>query len=597
MENSAKLGNTFGDFGRKCKREQFPKGSVKQMETELMKNQSDWVLGVILVVSLLTGCARNVPSEKVVESKTPAAKVEAAQNAPKDREVLSVSALPVLNPSPTLSKQVYSRARAQDFAFEPGAVFNTESYERINENKFLRPLDQPISTFSIDVDTASYANVRRFLKGGNLPPKDAVRIEELINYFSYNYPLPTGEHPFSVSVDCAVSPWNKERALLRIGLKGKEVNLQNLGPANFVFLVDVSGSMNSAAKLPLVKDSLVQLVNSMSPKDRIAVVVYAGSAGLALPSTSVAEKQKILDAVGKMEAGGSTHGSQGIQQAYEVAAANFIKGGVNRVILCTDGDFNVGATSPGDLTRLIQEKARSGVFLTVLGFGMGNLKDSTMEKLADLGNGNYAYIDDLAEARKVLVEEANSTFVAIAKDVKIQIEFNPAQIAGYRLIGYENRLLNKEDFNDDQKDAGDIGAGHTVTALYEIIPAGNSVPGPRVDPLRYQNSQLVNNSSELATIKLRYKEPEGDTSKLMAYTIQDNVMDFQSALPEFKFATAVAGFGMLLRESDFREGVTWDNVRAIAAANLQEDKNGRRSEFLEMVDLASGLAAKLASRN
>lgn len=562
-----------------------------------MKIKYWWTLGMVLVAVWFGGCARKVPSEQVVDPISSVDKVEPAQNAPERREILSVQTLSARAPTPSLNKQAWFRYTTQDSAFEPGAAFGTESYERINENKFLRPLDHPVSTFSIDVDTASYSNVRRFLKGGNLPPKDAVRIEELINYFSYNYPQPRGDHPFSLSVDCAVSPWNKERALLRIGLKGKEVNLNNLGPANFVFLVDVSGSMNSAAKLPLIKESLIQLVNSMSPKDRIAVVVYAGSAGLALPSTSSGEKQKIIDAIAKLETGGSTHGSQGIQQAYEVAAANFIKGGINRVILCTDGDFNVGVTSPGELTRLIQEKARSGVFLTVLGFGMGNLKDSTMEKLADLGNGNYAYIDDLAEARKVLVEEANSTFVAIAKDVKIQIEFNPSQVAGYRLIGYENRLLNKEDFNDDQKDAGDIGAGHTVTAFYEIIPAGNSVPGPSVDPLRYQNSQLVNTSSELATIKLRYKEPAEETSKLMAYTIRDDVMDFQSALPEFKFAVAVAGFGMLLRESDFREGITWENVRAMAATNLQEDRNGRRREFLEMVDLASALANKLASRN
>ena len=395
--------------------------------------------------------------------------------------------------------------------------FNTEAYDRIEDNRFLEVSNNPLSTFSIDVDTASYANVRRFLQRGTLPPKDAVRIEEMLNYFSYDYPVPSGEGPFSASVEVAQAPWALEHRLVRIGLKGKEVAMKNRPSSNLVFLLDVSGSMQPSNKLPLLKKAMRLLVDRLGEKDRVAIVVYAGASGLVLPSTSADQKERILAALENLEAGGSTNGGSGIRLAYQTAVSHFISGGINRVILATDGDFNVGTTNQGDLTRLIEDNARSGVFLTVLGFGMGNYKDSTLEKLADMGNGNYAYIDNINEARKVLVDEINSTLITIAKDVKIQIEFNPLQVSAYRLIGYENRLLRQEDFNDDTKDAGEIGAGHTVTVFYEIVPAGRGLSIPGVDPLKYQTpmgTTEVAQSGELLTLKLRYKQPDGQTSRL-----------------------------------------------------------------------------------
>ncbi|MCZ6484441.1 MAG: VWA domain-containing protein, partial [Acidobacteria bacterium] len=400
----------------------------------------------------------------------------------------------------------------------PSPDFNTEAYDRIVDNRFLEVSQNPLSTFSIDVDTASYANVRRFLLGGTLPPKDAVRIEEMLNYFSYDYPVPSGQEPFSATVEVAHAPLESEHRLVLIGLKGKEIELEKRPPSNLVFLLDVSGSMQPSNKLPLLKKAMRLLVERLSQNDRVAIVVYAGASGLVLPSTSCDQKEKVLAALDNLEAGGSTNGGSGIRLAYQTAVSSFIPGGINRVILATDGDFNVGTTNQGDLTRLIEENAKSGVFLSVLGFGMGNYQDSTLEKLADMGNGNYAYIDDINEARKVLVDQINSTLVTIAKDVKIQIEFNPVQVSAYRLIGYENRLLSKEDFNDDTKDAGEIGAGHTVTALYEIVPAGKGIQIPGVDPLRYQRpieTTQVAESGELLTLKLRYKQPDGQTSQLL----------------------------------------------------------------------------------
>jgi Ca-activated chloride channel family protein len=480
---------------------------------------------------------------------------------------------------------------------------NTEAYTYITDNPFLTVAQNPLSTFSIDVDTASYSNMRRFLTQNTRPPVDSVRIEELINYFSYNYapPSPTEDKPFAAHIESATCPWKPDHRLVRIGLKGKIVSQEKRPPSNLVFLIDVSGSMQDQNKLPLVQQSMRLLVEQLAENDRVAMVVYAGSSGLVLPSTTGDNKEVILQALDRLSAGGSTHGSAGIQQAYEVAVANFIKGGSNRVILCTDGDFNVGVTSQGDLQRLIEEKAKSGVFLSVLGFGMGNLKDSTMETLADKGNGNYAYIDTLNEAKKVLVEQMTGTLITIAKDVKIQVEFNPAQVNAYRLIGYENRLLAKEDFNDDTKDAGEIGAGHTVTALYEVVPAGKTVNAPGVDPLKYQRpaeqvDAKLTGSKELLTLKLRYKQPDGATSKLLEYPYTDTDRSFGKASTDFQFASAVAMFGMILRDSPHKGGATLPGVIEVAESNLGADTEGYRREFVDLAKKAVGIMMPAGQR-
>ena len=470
--------------------------------------------------------------------------------------------------------------------------FNTEAYDRVVDNPFLQVAQNPLSTFSIDVDTAAYANLRRFLVNGMLPPKDAVRIEEMVNYFSHDYPAPKGKEPFAVQVEVAQAPWKLEHRLVRIGLKGREIALDRRPASNLVFLIDVSGSMQPPNKLPLVKRGLQLLVEKLNENDRVAMVVYAGASGLALPSTSCEQKSRILAALDNLEAGGSTNGGAGIQLAYDTAMANFIKGGTNRVILATDGDFNVGVTNQGDLLRLIEEKARSGVFLSVLGFGMGNYKDSTLEKLADKGNGNYAYVDSINEARKVLVEQMGGTLITIAKDVKIQVEFNPAQVAAYRLLGYENRLLRAEDFNDDTKDAGEIGAGHTVTALYETVPVGKELGLPGVDPLKYQKTAQASTaaqSGELLTVKLRYKEPEGDTSKLLQFPVTDRGNTWTSASHDFKFASAVAAFGMVLRDSPHKGQATLGSVLELAEQGKGADKEGYRAEFIQLVAKAREL--------
>lgn len=479
----------------------------------------------------------------------------------------------------------------------------TESYTPIQENPLTPVLREPLSTFSIDVDTASYANTRRFLNRSSLPPRDAVRIEELVNYFPYNLeaPAPDSPHPFAVHVEVADCPWQPRHRLARIGIQGKKVGLEQRN-SNFVFLIDVSGSMDQPDKLPLVKESLRLLVEQLDEKDRVSIVTYAGSSGLVLPPTPGDQKDRLLAAITNMSPGGSTHGSAGIQLAYEQAIAAFIPDGVNRVILCSDGDFNVGISSPSDLEKLITEKARSGVFLSVLGYGTGNLKDRTMETLADKGNGNYGYIDSLSEARKLLVEQMTGTLITIAKDVKIQVEFNPAQVASYRLIGYENRLLAKEDFNDDTKDAGEIGAGHSVTALYEIVPVGLTPPTAPVDPLKYQTPPPVAggidpgspaapapSSPELLTVKLRYKTPDAATSQLIEVPVTDKKTTLAAATPEFKFTTAVAAYGLMLRQSSYRGPLTWDQIRNLALEGKTPDPHGYRTEFLQLLDKARGL--------
>ncbi|MBA3240791.1 MAG: VWA domain-containing protein, partial [Acidobacteria bacterium] len=476
---------------------------------------------------------------------------------------------------------------------------NTESYSKIDENPFLEVARAPLSTFSIDVDTASYSNTRRFLTEGRLPPKDAVRIEELVNYFSYEYPQPTGSTPFSVTAEVADCPWNAQHRLVHVGLQGRRVASENLPPANLVFLVDVSGSMNGPLRLPLVKSSLRALAEQLTARDRVAIAVYAGTSGLVLPSTPGDRREEILAAIDRLEAGGSTNGGEGIQLAYRVAGENFIKGGVNRVVLATDGDFNVGVTSETELVRLIEEKRGGGVFLSVLGFGRGNLKDSAMENLADKGNGNYAYIDSPAEARKVLGEQVGGTLFTIAKDVKIQVEFNPRLVAGYRLIGYENRLLRDEDFNDDRKDAGEIGAGHTVTALYEVVPAGQRVENPGVDDLKYQQQQQQSsqptggaNAGELLTVKLRYKAPDGVESQPLNVGVVDSKAAYQNASENFKFASAVAEFGMLLRDSRYKAQSSYEGVLQLARASMGADLRGYRSEFVRLVETAQSLSAR-----
>lgn len=477
------------------------------------------------------------------------------------------------------------------------AQFNTEEYGRIQENEFLSVADNPLSTFSVDVDRAAYSNIRRFLRDGQRPPRDAVRIEEMVNYFTYDYPDPSGAQPFSVTTEVASCPWNERHRVLLVGLQGRRMKTADLPANNLTFLIDVSGSMMEPDKLPLVKEGLELLVNQLRPKDRVAIVVYAGNAGLVLPSTPGSDKGTILSAIQSLEAGGSTAGGAGIKLAYDVAKQNFIDGGNNRVILATDGDFNVGASSDGELEQLIESKRADRIFLTVLGFGTGNIKDSKMELLADKGNGNYAYVDTLSEARKVLVSEMGATLFTIAKDVKLQIEFNPAKVASYRLIGYENRLLRKEDFNNDAKDAGDIGAGHSVTALYELVMPGDDSATPSVDPLKYQSTKITAASPELLTLKLRYKEPEGDTSKLLTYTVSDNHADVTVASNNLRFASAVAEFGMLLRDSKFKGDATYDEVRALAHKSLGRDFEGYRHDFLTMISDAQNLSHETVAAN
>lgn len=464
---------------------------------------------------------------------------------------------------------------------------NTEQYDHLPENEFRSALREPLSTFSIDVDRASYSNTRRFLNSGEMPPVDAVRIEEFINYFEYDYPAPAGDDPLSIYSELSECPWNEDHELLMVGIKAREIKTADLPPMNLTFLIDVSGSMRHSSKLPLLKNGMRLLVDQMRPADRVAIVVYAGAAGLVLPSTSGADKQVILDAIERLQAGGSTAGAQGIKLAYEVALSNFKLNGNNRVILATDGDFNVGMSSDGELVRLIEEKRESGVFLTVLGFGTGNLKDSRMERLADKGNGNYAYIDNIQEARKVLVSEMGATMFTVAKDVKIQVEFNPAKVSSYKLIGYENRMLKNEDFNNDKKDAGEVGAGHTVTALYELVPAGTKETFATTDPLKYQRSELTQGGNELLTLKLRYKHPRSSASELMTEVVRDRSVKLSNTSKDFRFASSVAMFGMILRSSDHKGESNYRSVVDLAKGSRGEDENGYRSEFIRLVELAS----------
>jgi Ca-activated chloride channel family protein len=497
------------------------------------------------------------------------------------------------------NSEVYSNTTIEDGIIEPfekpffDEKFNRESYEMIYENEFLAPEHEPLSTFSIDVDKASYSNVRRILRSGQTPSAGAVRIEEMINYFQYKYQAPQDtENPIAVHTELGNCPWNKDHKLLKIGMKGFEVPIDNTKPSNLVFLIDVSGSMTDQDKLPLLKSAFNLLLEKLNENDLVSIVVYAGASGTVLTPTSGAQKSKIRNALTKLRAGGSTNGASGIKEAYRLAMENFIEEGNNRVILATDGDFNVGISSNDELEKLIVKKRESGVFLTTLGFGTGNYQDDRMEMLADKGNGNYFYIDNVKEAKKALVTEMFGTLYTIAKDVKLQLEFNPKEVESYRLIGYENRLLAPQDFNDDKKDAGEIGSGHTVTALYEVIPTKSKDPLTQnnIDPLRYQKTKhtLKSHSNELVQIKCRYKYPDSDTSKLQTFHVLNENTEVSL---DFNFAAAVASYGMILRESEYINNFSLDQVYSLAEKNIGEDKNGYREEFLKLIRKAESLIA------
>lgn len=457
-----------------------------------------------------------------------------------------------------------------------------ETYKIINENGYKSAVKEPISTFAADVDRASYSNVRRKIEDGELPEKDAVRIEEMINYFEYDYPQPDDKKPLKANFEISQSPWNTDNLLLKIGLQATKIDLSKAPASNIVFLIDVSGSMNSPERLPLLKESFKLLLNSLKSTDKVAIVTYAGSEGLALPSTFVSEKEKIIEVLDDLEAGGSTAGEAGITLAYKVAHENFIEGGNNRIILATDGDFNVGVNNHNDLERLVTKHRKTGVYISVLGFGMGNYRDDMAETIANKGNGNYAYIDDISEAKKVLVNEFGGTMFTIAKDVKLQLEFNPALVKEYRLIGYENRLLEEEDFDNDAKDAGEIGSGHSLTVLYEIVPSGGKISSE----LRYQSSRgNSKNINELAFLKIRYKEPKKVFGKSILFSepIPYKVTDFSKTSDDFRFATAVAQYGMLLRNSEFKGNSSYENVIETAENASKNDPNGYRKKFIELV--------------
>lgn len=531
----------------------------------------------LFICILLAGCGRSAP-----ETATGVRHDSAAL------DVDSVASRPAAHP-------MEASADSADEGIGPGQ--GGDKYDQIVENAFLRVADHPLSTFSVDVDTASYSKVRQFLFDHNrLPRPHAVRIEELVNYFDYDYSPPADDHfsPFATHVAVTECPWNVEHRLVRIAMKGRVVEQEQRPRSNLVFLIDVSGSMKHPNKLPLLKRGLGLLLEQLNDQDRVAIVVYAGAAGLVLDSTPANEREAVMRAMNRLAAGGSTNGGQGLALAYQVARDHFIEGGTNRVLLCTDGDFNVGATGTDQMLDLVKKESESGTELTVLGFGMGNFNDAMLEQISGRGDGNYAFIDTISEARKVLVDQLSGTLVTIAKDVKLQVEFNPAEVAAYRLIGYENRLLENQDFNDDKKDAGEIGAGHAVTALYELVPGGASTVAelPAVDELKYQEKTQPTDaagSGELLTLKLRYKMPEQDESQLLEIAVSDEGTKFDEADREFQFASAVAGFGMLLRDSQYAGNWNYDAVHKVASSATGEDIHGLRKEFLEVVRLAQSL--------
>ncbi len=542
-------------------------------------------------IKLSVGAGVKLDELVITNYASPVVDGDMKSNTTVTREEFQYMATKNVNKVASTSGGVYKKSK-EKYPIRGGrttnAEYNTEEYSRIYDNEFKDSKKDPLSTFSIDVDKASYSNVRRILTQGQLPQPDAVRIEEMINYFSYNYPQPKNDQPFSITTEYTECPWDHKHHLIHIGLQGKNIDMEHLPANNLVFLLDVSGSMESEDKLPLLKSGLRLLVEQMRPQDKVSIVVYAGAAGVVLPSTSGEHKEKIYDALDNLQAGGSTAGGEGILLAYKTAKENFISKGNNRIILATDGDFNVGVSSDGELTRLIEKQREDGVFLSVLGFGTGNYKDSKMEQLADKGNGNYAYIDNILEAKKVLVKEMGGTLLTIAKDVKLQIEFNPNKVKAYRLVGYENRLLNNEDFNDDKKDAGELGSGHTVTAIYEIIPAGSSELVASIDNLKYQQTTVstASNSDEVMTIKFRYKEPKESTSKLITHSVSDKKTDFNSSSENCKFSCAVAEFGLVLRDSRFKGDSNFKNIIAMAKSAKGTDDEGYRAEFIKLVEMA-----------
>jgi Ca-activated chloride channel family protein len=551
------------------------------------------LLSALLLVGSLTACnspnstssdksesAGNVPVASVPAANTGKSKPTTLQAVPQSK---SVSTNRTVAQDSTTNRQ-------ENKQIDPLEGAGGEGYQQITDNAFLKATLNPLSTFSIDVDTASYSNVRRFINEGQIPPQDAVRIEEMVNYFKYDYPEPQGSRPFSVTTEVASAPWNQKHKLLKIGLQGKRLSNENLPPSNLTFLIDVSGSMSDPNKLPLVKSSLRLLVNELRPQDRVSIVVYAGNAGLVLPSTPANQKQQILQAIDRLEAGGSTAGGEGISLAYKVAQDNLIKSGNNRVILASDGDFNVGISSESELVKLIEENRNQGIFLTVLGFGTGNLQDSKMEQIADKGNGNYAYIDSLLEAKKALVKEMGGSLYTLAKDVKLQVQFNPQKVQAYRLIGYENRQLANQDFNDDKKDAGELGAGHTVTALYEIIPTGvkSDVPIADTKP-EAPTATTVPVWEDLVLVNLRYKEPDKNESQLFTERVGDRFTSFKDASTDFKFASSVASFGMILRNSPYKGNATVKSVLELATQSQGTDLDGYRAEFVRLVQKSQEL--------
>lgn len=567
-------------------REGFPmKSLIEKINPRLAGALVVTVLAVIVVTKLPEQTDKFQPIEKVDKLQnvqTPPMVMEYAKNnEPQRRQALM--SLREESFSPQLS------VIAASYPYSPymAEPFNREGYSYIQEISFRNTLENPLSTFSIDVDTASYSNLRRFLNSDQMPPQDAVRIEEMINYFHYDYPKAQEGEPFSVTLERGVAPWNAKNEIILIGLKGKELETATLPPSHLVFLIDVSGSMAQPNKLPLLQSGFKKMVAQLSEKEKVAIVTYAGHAGLVLDSTLGSEKAKINQAIEELTPGGSTAGARGIEMAYEIAKKNFIPNGNNRVILATDGDFNVGVSSDAELVRLIEEKRKDGIFLTVLGFGEGNLQDAKMEQLADKGNGNYAYIDSIKEAQKVLVKELGSTLFTIAKDVKIQIEFNPAHVKSYRLIGYENRALANQDFANDKKDAGEMGAGHSVTALYEIVPAGTNEAEQIAEALKYQKTE-VKPSNELITVKLRYKEPQEETSKLITKILNQEEKAVEPS-ENFKLATAISEFGLLLRKSEFKAQASYESVLKALQSLQSEDKEGYRAELIELVKKAQAL--------
>jgi Ca-activated chloride channel homolog len=510
-------------------------------------------------------------------------------------EVYEISTMQIVSEMPGTSYNMLGKVRGGRADYDKLINFNTEEYAAVTENDFFNVMDRPLSTFSIDVDAASYSNCRRFIMTNQLPQTGAVRVEEFINYFDYDYPVPKDDKPFSVILEYSDCPWNKNAKLLHIGLKGRQIDKSETKASNLVFLLDVSGSMESPEKLPLVQKAFCMLVDQLSEKDQIAIVVYAGAAGLVLPSTSAGKKDIIKDAINKLHAGGSTAGGEGLMLAYKTAEDNFISGGNNRIILATDGDFNIGISSTSELVKFIEEKREKGIFFTALGFGMGNYKDERLQQIADKGNGTHSYIDNIMEARKVFVNELSATLYTIAKDVKIQVEFNPAEVKSYRLIGYENRLLNDKDFEDDTKDAGEIGSGHTVTALYEIVLNKGDVDGTEVAALKYQVKNIKQEAyrnKELLTLKIRYKEPDGNKSIEYETVLKNSPVSVSKASDNFLFSAAAAEFAMLLKDSKYKGNSSYESILKMAKASKGKDEFGYRAEFINLVERASLLAKK-----